>query len=78
MWCDNGWLRFTGEGEKMAASLSNIDVGNFAQREHLSFWVGSEQAPLDHRVDAVFTLLTHIMLYKVTTRDMAAKIGWRT
>ena len=54
-----------GEGAQQVAGLSNVDVRNFSQRDHFGFGGGTAQVSLDHRGEAVFLLLTHLMRYVV-------------
>ena len=58
-----GGFIIEGEGTKQIARLSNIDVRNVSQRDHSGFRDETAQVSLDHREEAVFLLLTHLMRY---------------
>ena len=45
--------------------LGRIDVRNFLQRDQLGFVEEGAQVSLDHKVDALFLLLVHLMQYVV-------------
>ena len=60
-----GGFIIKGEGAPQVAALSNNDVRNFAQKNRFGLGGGSAQVSLDHRVEAVFLLLTHLMQYVV-------------
>ena len=60
-----GGVIVKGEGAQQVAAPSNIDVWNFAQKDHIGFGGGSAKVSLDHRVEAVFLLLTHLVQYVV-------------
>ena len=47
-----------GESAQQIARLSNINVRNFSQRDHFGFGGGTAHVSLNHRVMAVFLLLT--------------------
>ena len=62
---NHGRFHHGGKGAQQIAGLSNIDALNFSPRDHLDFLGGAAQVSLDHRVEAVLLLPTHLMRYVV-------------
>ena len=54
-----------GKGAQQIAALNNIDLGNFSNMDHVGFEERNAQVSVDHKMEAIFLLITHLMQYVV-------------